>query len=321
MDYGLVRGFNYQPSYGSTSFENWMYFKPEIFELELRRGKHYFPRMNTIRLWLSWEAFNRNPAEFCRNIETGLRIADRLLLKVVPILFNRWHDPVLDCGGIYVDHFLPGLSPIYQEGMFNPYLEKVVGEHNMDTRILAWDLCNEPFSYNRPPDEIPEIENAEFTWLKNTRDACKQLLVEQPIGISIHPGHGRKGIERVEPICDLLMIHPYYIHGDKNREKKEEFSRFLDMYVDVSRKSAKPMLVTETCWGSLNDAWRVANIRYTLRELCNRKIGFIVHALHQSRVADLHGPETGPVGNPGNLAFINADGTIRKGHEVFNDFC
>jgi hypothetical protein len=43
FDFSSIRGFNYQPSYGSTSFENWCYFKPEIIELELRRGKQYFP--------------------------------------------------------------------------------------------------------------------------------------------------------------------------------------------------------------------------------------------------------------------------------------
>lgn len=41
MNYAEVRGFNYQPSYGSTSFENWINFDPEIIELELRRGKEF----------------------------------------------------------------------------------------------------------------------------------------------------------------------------------------------------------------------------------------------------------------------------------------
>lgn len=42
--------------------------------------------------------------------------------------------------------------------------------------------------------------------------------------------------------------------------------------------------------------------------------------LHHSLIADAHRPESGPVGNPGNLAFIEADGTLRAGHEVFNEF-
>ena len=37
-------------------------------------------------------------------------------------------------------------------------------------------------------------------------------------------------------------------------------------------------------------------------------------------VADLHGPEYGPVSRAGNMVFINMDGTLRKHHEVFNEY-
>jgi hypothetical protein len=64
----------------------------------------------------------------------------------------------------------------------------------------------------------------------------------------------------------------------------------------------------------------VTNIRYTLGELKKRSIGFIPHALPHSLVADLHLPQYGPVGPPGDLRFINADGSLRKGHELYNEF-
>jgi hypothetical protein len=57
-----------------------------------------------------------------------------------------------------------------------------------------------------------------------------------------------------------------------------------------------------------------------MTELKKRKIGIMPHALHHSLIADLHLPEYGPVGGPGDLRFINADGTLRKGHEVYNEF-
>jgi hypothetical protein len=37
-------------------------------------------------------------------------------------------------------------------------------------------------------------------------------------------------------------------------------------------------------------------------------------------IADAHRPEYGPVTAPGNLAFIEADDTLRPGHDVFNEF-
>jgi hypothetical protein len=41
--------------------------------------------------------------------------------------------------------------------------------------------------------------------------------------------------------------------------------------------------------------------------------------LHQSLIADAHRPKFGPVGYPSYLGFIEADGALRPGHEVFNE--
>ena len=42
--------------------------------------------------------------------------------------------------------------------------------------------------------------------------------------------------------------------------------------------------------------------------------------VHHSLVADLHRDEWGPVGWPEWLHFIEADGSLRVGHEAFNEF-
>lgn len=320
MDYSQIRGFNYQPSYGSTSFENWLYFNPDIVELELRRGKSYFPNMNAIRLWLSWDAFVRNPKRFADSFETALGIARKLDLMVMPILFNRWHNEFLDCGGIYLDHFMPGYSWIQGKEQFQEYLDAIVGGHWNDERIFAWDICNEPFSYLRPVHEMQGVEAEEYKWLERMYRICKDYRIKAPAGISIHDWHGRYGIERIEPISDILFIHPYYKYNPEDTKLKSEYIELLDNYVDAAAKSKKDMLVTEACWGSMDDAWHVENIRYTLTELKKRNIGWIVHALHHSLVADLHRPEYGPYSTPGNLAFIESNGEMRKGHEIFNEF-
>jgi len=41
---------------------------------------------------------------------------------------------------------------------------------------------------------------------------------------------------------------------------------------------------------------------------------------HLLPALDAHRPEFGPLGPPGNLSFIEADGSLRSGHEVFNEF-
>jgi hypothetical protein len=291
-------------------------------ELELRRGKSHFPKFNAVRLWLAWAAWIRNPEKFVRDFETAVTIADRLGIAVVPCLFNRWHNHFEDNGGIYIDHFMPGWSWVSDdEGKgFLDYLEMIVGAHATDKRILCWDICNEPFSYTKPVEEMKQVEEAEYSWLQQLIQFCKDLGAKAPIGVSLHSRHGKAGLERVEPISDILLIHPYFKYGQENQHEKELFFKRLDDYTEVRDSSGKPMLVTEACWGSFDDAWRKENIRFTLSELAKRNIGWILHALHYSKVADLHDPEDGPVGGPGNLAFIQKDGTIRPGHEIFNEF-
>ena len=61
-------------------------------------------------------------------------------------------------------------------------------------------------------------------------------------------------------------------------------------------------------------------IQYTLAQLKKRGIGWLAYVLHHSLIADAHRLEFGPVGGPGNLAFIEADGSLRPGHEIFNAY-
>ena len=319
--YEDIRGFNYQPSYGSSALEVWRQFDEKIIDIELARGKKYFPKWNAIRLWLSWNAFTREPKGFAKNFETALSLTAKYELKVMPVLFNRWHSSALDHGGIYIDHFLPGASWVYGKGLFTPYLESIVGEHVHDERIFMWDLCNEPFSYLVPPSEITEVEQAEFTWLKGIFDKCKRLGARAPLCVGDHAFnynlHGISGIKRIEPISEVLTIHPYF----KGKEmEKTGFEMLLDDYVEFSLRVKKPLLATETCWGSLDDLERARIIRYTLGELNKRKIGWIVHALHHSLVADLHRAQFAPMPKCGHFSFIETDGSLRPYHQVWNEF-
>ncbi len=311
-----VRGFNYQPSYGSNGFELWQRFDAGVIAAELAQGKRHFPKMNALRWWQSWDAFLRDPKRYARNFETALNLADKAGCRVMPCLFNRWHDAALDYGGIYIDHFLPAASWVQKAKMFDAYLAALVGEHRDDPRILAWDLCNEPYAYSCPREAIPEITKSETAWLKSLSDTCKNLGAKAPVTVGLHPGVPQ---EMVEPFCDVLSIHPYWCHNNPGAQKAD-YERSLDQAVAFAAKANKPLVASECCWGSLDDAVRVESVRYTLGNLKARNIGWLAYLLHHSLIADAHRPEFGPLSDPGNLAFIEADGSLRPGHDVFNAF-
>ena len=101
-----VRGFNYHPSYSTGALEDWLLFDEEVWRRELTNGKRLFPNTNTIRIWLSWNAYCRKGNDFIKSVRAAVEICRELDMYVVPCLFNRWHDPMIDCDGIYIDHFL-----------------------------------------------------------------------------------------------------------------------------------------------------------------------------------------------------------------------
>jgi hypothetical protein len=327
-----VKGFNYQPSYGTTGYDLWMKFDAEQIELELSRAREHFPHMNALRWWLSWDAFDRDQAGFERNFETALELAAKHGMAVMPVLFNRWHSPVTDYGGIYIDHFLPGASWVQHRGddmpgerpwtpqdcepMFDEYLERIVGGHAGDERIFIWDVCNEPFSYQCPLEKMPEvIVDAEMAWLTRMSEACRRLDPETPRGIGIHPVHGGDGLRRVEPLSDVLLVHPYFDNAHYGTEE------LLDAYQEVADASGKPLVANEVCWGSLDDAERVEIVRATLSTLKRRRIGWLAYILNHSLIVDAHRPEHGPINTwVGTLHFIEPDGSLRPGHEVFNEY-
>ncbi len=315
MDYSAVRGFNYQPSYGSSGFELWRQFDEAAIRREVGCGKTFFPKTNAVRLWLSWEAFIREPEVFAGNFEAALTVFEAHGLRVMPVLFNRWHDNVLDYGGIYIDHFLPG-NWSYREDQFDAYVQRIVGGHRDDPRIFAWDLCNEPCPWKLNAAEHAVLIQAEYRWLERIHRLCKEAGATAPLTVGTHPW--LEQLEHWEPLSDLLSIHPYAL---ASWSPPETFEPFLDASVAFATAKKKPLIATETCWGDFDDRKRADIVRYTLGQLKQHRIGWLAYIMHHSLIADAHRPEFGPL-NPGigNLAFIEADGTLRPGHEVFNEF-
>lgn len=324
IDYSKVRGFNYQPSYGSTSLENWYNFDADKVELELRRGKEYFPGFNTVRYWLSWDAYFRKPEKFMADFEKSLEIADNLGIKVIPCLFNRWHDRSgYDNGGVYFDNIAFPTSWAYYRPKYVKFVQALATAHKNDPRILAWDLCNEPFSYDAITEGMEPFVQIEIDWLTELHHAIKEIDPDTPIGVSIHQHFGVMGYEWIKDISDVYMIHPYYI-CDKDTifdpKLRADFEQSVAETCAYFESIGKPCFVTETCWGAMTDEDRVEVIKYTLQVLAKYNMGFVAHALHYSLVADLHYPEDGFVGHSYNLAFTTKDGKLRPGHEIFNEF-
>jgi hypothetical protein len=337
-----VRGFNYDGSWGTSALDLWQHHDHGTMAVEIARGKRYFPKWNVCRWWMSEGSFQRNSERFLANFEAGLSIFAQHDILVMPLLFNRWRNPICDFGGVSLEHIVPGLGPrepdlfAYAEArsewpreparierLHLAYLETVVGAHTDDPRIFCWDLCNEPLMGAYAGDPDSPARTAELQWLTWCYKTCKRLGATQPLTVVCFPGLDKSHFiepKFIEPISDILTTHPYYGWNAPGADEVK-YEATLDQAVELAQSAGKELLATETVWGAADDDKRVEVIRYTLGELCKREIGFIVHALQHSLVADLHYPEYGPTGTPEVMHFVNPDGSLRKGHEAFNEFC
>lgn len=308
-----VRGFNYHPSYSSGSLEDWLLFDEKIWRKELENGKKMFPKLNTIRIWLSWNAYCRGEKTFIDSIKKVMEICRELQIMVIPTVFNRWHDPMVDCDGVYIDHFLPGSSWLLKFGdPFGDYIDALADEFGDETQILVWDICNEPFAYggNFPFKDI--VFPYELNWIKEMTTRLRQK-VKQPIGIG---STGKHPMSVFGGIFDVYLTHLYY-----RGEEIEVFDARVKSFVEEAKKDDCPLIVSECCWGSLDDYKRSELIQVTLNTFKKYQLGFVAHALQYCKCTDLHDKIDGRLtDNIGNLAFTKKDGTIRPYHEVFNEF-
>lgn len=321
-DYSWVRGFNYHPSYCAYGEQIWEKFDPDIIRKELANGIKLFPAFNTVRIWLSWNYWKRDKEGFIEKTKIYFRIIKELGLKIIPVLFNRWHDLTLEFGGIYIDNFLTE-GACYDRSHLE-FTREVVKAFADDDCILIWDICNEPFSYINdkwsPSPFYDELYYREMEWLKEIYAEAKKADKNHPVSVSPNAFRGTIDSEALEAISDVFLIHPYMWDDVNNENDKKAFEAKLDSYLELKKKYNKEILVTETCWGNVDDMKRSVLIDYTLFELKKRNFGWIAHALYESYAADLHSISIGPLGVPGDLSFIRMDGSLRQGHNVFNKY-
>ena len=138
--------------------------------------------------------------------------------------------------------------------------------------------------------------------------------VKQPLGVG---GKGVEDVEYYDEISDIHLTHLYCTNPDY----VEKYDNKIKKYAEYLKERGKPLIVSECCWGSFDDAKRTTLIKLSLDLFTKYNAGYVVHALQYSGCADLHDLGDGrTTPDIGNLCFVNKDGSLRPGHDVFNDY-
>jgi hypothetical protein len=163
-------GSNYIPANAINELEMWQAdtFDPSQIDKELGWAEGI--GMNTMRVFLHDLLWQQDPGGFKNRIDRFLAIASKHHIRPVFVLFDSCWDPYPKLGpqhppipGVHNSGWVqsPGakaLSDPAQYGRLKTYVQGVVGAFANDSRVLTWDVWNEPNNGNGAYGKV-ELEN------------------------------------------------------------------------------------------------------------------------------------------------------------------
>jgi hypothetical protein len=312
-----IRGFNYHPSFASHGIPRWIdRFDAVRVEYELARGRELFPWMNTLRIWLSLDAWRDNRARFLANLDTEVGIIRRLGLRIMPMLFNGITNiPDYGCLNMTdVDRLMKQDGGANLRMLYLDYVADIASRYAQDEAVVVWDLCNEPgLHYTKDGDPTRE---GFFTLLQASADELRKHGVTAPIGVGNYgPVHDD---ERCVGFVDCLLTHRYHVPHCMTEER---FIANVNETVAFANRHSLPWCVSECTWGKWDDLER-AKLLSSLEVFIEAGAGVLPYVLWDSPAMDAHSKETGVHygwGAPEDLSFIRRNGDLRAGHNVIND--
>jgi len=153
-------GSNFIPATAINELEMWQSDTFDPGEIDKELGWAESLGMNTMRVFLHDLLWRQDPAGFKQRVNTFLSIAGKHHIRPIFVLFDSCWDPFPKLGpqhppipGVHNSGWVqsPGavaLQDPTQYPRLQEYVEGVVGAFANDSRILAWDVWNEPDGMN-----------------------------------------------------------------------------------------------------------------------------------------------------------------------------
>ena len=153
-------GSNYIPKNAINQLEMWQAETFDPAEIDKELGWAEGIGMNTMRVFLHDLVWEEDQAGFKRRIDEFLQIASRHHIRPLFVLFDSCWDPNPKVGpqhppipGIHNSGWVqsPGAAALKdpaQQPRLKAYVEGIVAAFANDSRILGWDVWNEPTGTN-----------------------------------------------------------------------------------------------------------------------------------------------------------------------------
>jgi Cellulase (glycosyl hydrolase family 5) len=247
-------GSNFIPADAINELEMWQAETFNAPEIDKELGWAQGIGMNTMRVFLHDLLWQQDPDGFKKRIDTFLTISARHRIRPIFVLFDSCWDPHPRLGpqhppipGIHNSGWVqsPGADALgdrAQEPRLEAYVKGVVGAFANDSRVLAWDVWNEPSNKNGGAygkQELKDKQQRVQELLPKVFEWARSVHPSQPLTSGLWEGEWSSP-ERLDPISriqyeqsDVLSFHNYSWPEDF-----EEHVRWLEAY-------HRPILCTE----------------------------------------------------------------------------
>lgn len=247
-------GANFLPSTAINQLEMWQAetFDPETIDRELGWAEEI--GMNTMRVYLHDLLWKQDPEGFLKRMEQFLKIADKHNIKPMFVFFDAVWDPqpklgeqpdpqphVHNSGWVQSPH-IDILKDEEKLDKLEPYVKGVLEHFKNDSRVLLWDLYNEPGNSGSAYGHLePENKNElSMQLLKRVFRWARQVNPSQPLTAGVWTGEEWSKDGDLTPLnrymlekSDIITFHTY---NDLNRSKER---------VESLKPWGRPLICTE----------------------------------------------------------------------------
>ncbi|KAJ3093015.1 hypothetical protein HK100_006791, partial [Physocladia obscura] len=174
-------GANFLPSTASNQLEM---FQQDSFNATVIARELAFAQkmgMNTMRVFLHDLLFKDDEKSFLNRFDLFLSICANNKIRPLVVFFDSCWDPYPMSGkqkdpipGVHNSRWLksPGFPALYNTSEYSrleKYVRTIIRQHKDDSRILAWDLWNEPDCPQNAMDAIAPLLPQVFKWAREER--------------------------------------------------------------------------------------------------------------------------------------------------------
>jgi hypothetical protein len=251
-------GSNYIPDDAINELEMWQAQSFDAAQIDKELGWAEDMGMNTMRVFLHDLVWQEDAAGFKKRIDQFLEISSRHHIKPLFVLFDSCWDPNPKLGvqhppipGVHNSGWVqsPGaraLADPKQEERLKAYVVGVVGAFANDSRVLGWDVWNEPSNTNEgsysklEPKNKPQLVEA---LLPKVFDWARQAHPSQPLtsGVWDIEFENETSMTKTQQIqlqnSDVITFHNY--GWPESFEKEVVFLQKLDRPVICTEYMAR----------------------------------------------------------------------------------